>query len=528
MFWDTGVDKDGNVIGASPPQRDLFRLLGGSASHVLAYGGSRSGKTYAIIRAIVMRALMTPNSSHAIFRLTFNSLRSSIIDGTLPAVMKNEFPDVKWHLDRTNWVVELPDNSKIYLGGLDTKERTEKILGQEHATLFFNEVSQISYASVLKALTRLAQKRKTRNGKWLRLKAYYDENPPQQGHWSYKLFIKKIEPLTGAPLPDAKDYDAIRLNPRDNPHVPEEYLVQLQRMPPKERKRFFDGEFVPALDNQLWSYEQVANCYVFEAKLPDMSRVLVAIDPSGCSGPEDKRSDEVGIVVVGLGIDGVCYVLEDASGRYGPGGPDGWGAKSISMYRKWQADCIIAESNFGGAMVVNTISTVDSNVPVREVTASRGKVQRAEPVSALYAKGLVKHLTQFEKLEEQLCNFSTGGYMGERSPDRADAMIWAVSDLAVTQVPGLGLLAYYEQQAREQDKVVIPKMDHGWIVSGNEEIDATQSVTLVGKPDCSSVIYGMQGRKYVLGADRRIVVAAEDVGPLLGAGFEMLQEHHNA
>lgn len=505
------------MLGASPSQLALYRALGGSSTHFLAYGGSRSGKTYAIILAIVSRALAAPKSSHAIFRLTFNSMRNSVLgdNGTFASVMAKEFPDVKYRMDQTNWCAKLPNGSVVWFGGLDTKARTEKILGQEHATLFFNEVSQITYDATIIALTRLAQKVYTTEGDELRLRAFYDENPPNQGHWTYKRFIKKIDPITGNPLNKPDDFDHMQLNPRDNPHVPLSYLLQQQELPPHARKRFWDGEFLPAVDNQLWSYELLASCRLFEAKLPQFSRVIVAVDPSGCSGPEDHRSDEIGIVVAAQGVDGHCYVLEDASGRYGPGGPDGWGAKAVAMYRKWQADCIIAERNFGGAMVMNTIFAADANVPVREVTAARGKAVRAEPVSVLYAKGLVHHIDHFKELEDQLVQFSNAGFQGDRSPDRADALVWAISDLAVTQVPGLGLIEWYAQQAVE-----VPKLEYGWLLPGNETADVTAGRALIGPEGCSSVIYGMQGRKYVIGPDRRVVVPPEDFGAFVSLGFQ--------
>jgi phage terminase large subunit-like protein len=161
-----------------------------------------------------------------------------------------------------------------------------------------------------------------------------------------------------------------------------------------------------------------------------MQRIVIAVDPSGCAGEDDKRSDEIGIVVVGLGHDGIGRILEDASGWYSPAD---WAAKVIDLYDRWEADRIVAEQNFGGAMVESTIRTARKHAPIKLLNASRGKVQRAEPVAALYAQGKVRHVGQYPQLERQYCLFSTAGYMGAKSPDHADAAIWGLSELMLDQ-----------------------------------------------------------------------------------------------
>ncbi len=175
--------------------------------------------------------------------------------------------------------------------------------------------------------------------------------------------------------------------------------------------------------------------------------MIIAVDPSGCHGPEDKRSDEIGIIVAGKDSHGNAYILEDASDRLAPGGKDGWGALVCRLYRKYQADFVVAEVNFGGAMVKAVIEASDGDVPFKEVHAARGKAVRADPVSALSDKGRVKLCGQFPELEQQLLQFSTKGFGGDRSPDRADAMVWAVWDLLIDKAPGQGMLDWYMQQA---------------------------------------------------------------------------------
>lgn len=404
----------------TPRQREANILLGGPARHIMLYGGSRSGKTFLLCRALVIRAVKA-KSRHAIFRLRFNHVVRSVGLDTLPKVIAACFPGLPYTVDKTEWIFRFPNGSEIWLCGLDDKDRTEKVLGQEFATLYFNECSQIPYGSILTALTRLAQ------NVGLKLKAYYDCNPPGTGHWSYKVFVEKKDPKSRQPLNAPERYDALVMNPSDNSsNLPAEYIEELKNLPERQRKRFFDGRFVAELDNALWTLEMIEAGRVPSAPI-DLERVVVAVDPSGASGEEDKRSDEIGIVAAARGLDGNYYVIEDASLR---ASPQKWAQRAILAYRNASADVIIAEQNFGGAMVKHTLETEDREVPVKVITASRGKVQRAEPIATLYEKGLAHHVGEFPDLEDQMVNFTTAGYMGDRSPDRADALVWALSELS--------------------------------------------------------------------------------------------------
>jgi phage terminase large subunit-like protein len=160
---------------------------------------------------------------------------------------------------------------------------------------------------------------------------------------------------------------------------------------------------------------------------PDtFARIVVAVDPSGASSASDEGADEIGIVVAGKTLAGDFHVIEDASCRLSPAG---WGRLAVDRYHRHKADRIVAESNFGGAMVESTIRTVDRNANVRLVTASRGKAVRAEPVAALYEQGRVTHGPGLAQLEDQMMHMTAGGYVGDGSPDRVDALVWALSDL---------------------------------------------------------------------------------------------------
>lgn len=655
----------------TPRQMDALRLMGGQQRHTLLAGGARSGKTFLLTRSVMTRALRGEGSRHAVLRFRANAVRSSIALDTLPKVARSCFPGLKLVEHRQDGFFELPNGSQIWLGGLDDKERVEKILGQEYCldpeslvlaadlrwvpartlnvgdqiigfpedlrgnqtlersiveraeiveahkyrivtdrgetivsaqhkfvygkprthnrlrwvdaqnlkpgdwvkfaaspwaekrdytcgwlagvydgegcisqtgsythcqvaqkpgvvldgireglaeigvianespqlasgvvnlhcagmwqamrllgmirprrlmlksakvwegrrafntrgdhhyakvvsveylgrgtvvslgtstktliadgflghncTLYFNECSQIPYSSILVARTRLAQV-----VPGLKQRAFYDLNPAGTGHWTYREFIEGRDPISGAPLSNPGDFEHMFLNPGDNArNLSEEFLRSLEDLPEKHRRRFLEGRYVAEIDGALWTLDMLEQSRAEQYEPGDhrLRRIVIGVDPSGASAPEDKRSDEIGIVAVGKLDDGSAVVLEDATVR---DGPTGWGDRVAMLAKKWGADRVIAEINFGGAMVEFVMLTADKSLPVKVITASRGKWIRAEPISSLYERNLVRHAGRFPELEEQLTNFSTAGYMGSRSPDRADAAVWALTEL---------------------------------------------------------------------------------------------------
>lgn len=417
-------DRIGATAELTERQIEADALLESDATHCMLFGGSRSGKTFLIMRKIIARALRH-ESRHAVLRYRFNHLKASIVYDTLPKVMKLCFPRVaaKSKLDKSDWFYKLPNASEIWFGGLDDKERTEKILGQEYASIFLNECSQIPLGSRDIALTRLAQNTP------LDFKFFYDCNPPSKRHWTHLYFIDKIDPARHQPLAKPDNYCSLQINPTHNrANLKAEYLEELESLDERKRQRFLLGAFSDDDDTALWTPEMLDNGRLIDKEPPEMQRVMIAVDPSGCSGPEDLRSDEVGIIVVGLGTDGRGYVLEDLSGRFGP---DRWKTIVASAFDRWQADAVVAEVNYGGAMVGEVIRTATSAgnlpIPFREVTASRGKHVRAEPIAVLFQQGKVSLVGRFQELEYQLCAMTTAGFRGDRSPDRADAMIWGLT-----------------------------------------------------------------------------------------------------
>jgi predicted phage terminase large subunit-like protein len=186
------------------------------------------------------------------------------------------------------------------------------------------------------------------------------------------------------------------------------------------------AEVLDDLPGALWSREMIDRSRVKDR--PDLRRIVVAVDPSGTNGESDD-GDSIGIVVAGKGVDGRAYVLADRTCKLSP---DGWGRRAVQAYHEFRAERLIAERNFGGAMVRHVIQTIDRAVAYKEVTASRGKVARAEPIAALYEQGKVSHVGGFAELEDQMCLIGPDGYIGEGSPDRADALVWALTELMIT------------------------------------------------------------------------------------------------
>lgn len=428
-------------VSLTQKQKEANRLLAGPARNVMLRGGSRSGKTFLFIRAIIQRAINAPLSRHAIFRLRFNHAKTSIWSDTMPKVLQLCFPGLAVRWDRTDFFVELPNGSQVWIGGLDDKERVEKILGQEYATLYFNECSQIPWTSVETAMSRLAQKCELApeiasavGRRWLLLKAYYDCNPTTKEHWSFRVFRLKVKPGGKEPLRDPENYVEMRVNPADNAeNLPAEYFDILSGMSAARRLRFEQGEWATDVTGSLWTMDDrtAPDGKVIPGidslrtqSAPELLRVVVAVDPSGTSG--DDGGDHVGIIAAGRGYDGEGYVLGDATCQLSP---EGWGRRAVETLHLYNGDRIVAEKNFGGDMVRAVIMTADRRVSYRGVNASRGKAVRAEPVAALYEQSRVHHVGVFSDLEDQMCNFTASGYIGDMSPDRADALVWALTDL---------------------------------------------------------------------------------------------------
>jgi phage terminase large subunit-like protein len=265
----------------------------------------------------------------------------------------------------------------------------------------------------------------------LKPRMYYDCNPPSKAHWSYQLFVMKRDPDTKQNLANPADYAHFQINPQDNAdNLSDGYLKTLEGLSARLQKRFLKGEFADATPNALFTDEIIDTWRVQDGVLPDMVRVVVGVDPSGSGDADNADNDAIGITVGGLGTDGNAYLLEDCTVKAGPAT---WGKVATDAFDRHAADIVVGEINYGGAMVQHVIQTARQRTPYKQVTATRGKAVRAEPFSALYEQGKIRHAGEFRELEDELAAFSTVGYTGEHSPNRADAWIWVLTEL----FPGL-------------------------------------------------------------------------------------------
>ena len=412
-----------DVFKFTEDQQLALKLIGGTVRNLLLFGGSRSGKTLILLFSIVLRALKAPGSRHAVFRFRKIHVREAVLMDSFPKLMKLCFPGIQYKSHEQAGYVKFRNGAEIWFLGLDSKERVEKILGREYATVYFNECSEISYPAVTTAFTRLAQRVKFYGSEeLLPNRAWFDCNPPGKSHWSYKLFIQKVEPdnNTALLLPDS--YDSMLINPQGNRHnLGEGYIDEtLAQMPERQRQRFLEGCWLDDMEGALWKREMIDRARVINA--PQLRRVVVGVDPAMTAKPE---SDETGIIVAGIDAKGEYYVLYDDSRR---ASPLGWAQAVGYMYKKWHADRVVCETNNGGDLVITNLHGVVRDISCKKVTATRGKLTRAEPIAALYEMGKVHHVGSFRQLEDQLCSYNPE--MTQSSPDRMDALVWALTELS--------------------------------------------------------------------------------------------------
>lgn len=413
-------------------QKALDETLTTDARFMLLYGGSRSGKSALLCSCVLDRALIASHSRHLVVRKEGTAAKRAIVKDTLPTIWRLKFPgtpDPQWR--EQDGVFILPNGSEIWVGGLNDDKALEKLLGNEYATIWANELSEINYHAFTLLRSRLAQTVKrnvgSKAGELLPQRFYGDLNPTTRMHWTYRLWQEGIDPVDQTPV-GRDQYRFSVINPYDNrQNLSGDYLADLEALPDRAKRRFLHGEYISDDDRALWlrSFFKRARL-TEEGRLPvDMRRIIVAIDPAASDEP---GADETGIITAGLGTDGYAYVIEDQSGRFRP---EEWARRAISSYRRWSADRVIGEKNNGGDMVESVLRAQDATVSYRAVWASRGKITRAEPAAALYEQGKVFHMDGLSDLEDQCCSVTPGfdrTVMGW-SPDRVDALVWALTDL---------------------------------------------------------------------------------------------------
>jgi hypothetical protein len=224
-------------------QKKALALLKCGAKHILLFGGSRSGKTTVLVMAIIYRALKYAGSRHLICRYRAKDARSSVLRETLMPWLDNTVGKSGYTYLAHESMITLFNGSEIWIGGLGDREQADKILGHEYNTIYFNEISQLSYAAVTTAYSRLAMRVEGCHNLF-----YYDCNPGSPLHWAYKIFVLKRQFISGDVLEKPELYQSMLLNPEDNrDNLPEDYIADiLDALPDKQRARFRDGLWVKA------------------------------------------------------------------------------------------------------------------------------------------------------------------------------------------------------------------------------------------------------------------------------------------
>ena len=400
----------------------------------LLYGGSRSGKTALLCSAIADRALLAEGSRHLIVRKEGTSAKRAIVKDTFPKVWSMKYPGAplpEWK-DKDGYF-ELPGARQIWVGGINDEKAMERILGNEYATIFVNEASEVTYSAFLLLRSRLAQVCPiTVDGASgeLSQRFYADLNPTNRMHWTYRLWREGIDPQDEVPI-KRQQYAYATINPYDNQeNLSGDYLADLEALPERQKKRFLLGEYSADEENALWRRSFIKRTVMTEAgDWPvEMRRIIIAVDPAISN---TSNSDETGIIGVGLGVDNRGYVLADESGKYRP---EEWARRVASLYESLGADRVVGEVNQGGDMVESVLRAQSPEIPYKAVRASRGKVTRAEPVASLYERGKISHVGEFPELEDQMCAVTSGfdSKAAGWSPDRVDALVWGVTEMFPT------------------------------------------------------------------------------------------------
>jgi len=393
-------------------QYEALKLYEKHPLNLLLAGGSRSGKTSLHNIVIIATALKYEGCRQLITRQHLSELVPSIIEDTFPKMCKLIDPDLKLKINRKYMFARLPNDSEIWFAGMANHDSAEKALGNEYCRIYINEAVQLSFETFEKLKTRLAQ-----NIPNFTNQIVLDCNPTHTMHWIHDLFIKNIHPESRLDL-NSKDYLHLVMNPVHNRiNLPSGYIENtLDNLSAAKRLRFLEGEWANEIEGALWKIS-----YIQRGKEPpELERIVIGVDPAVSS---KKTSDETGIIVCGL-KDKQGYVLADRSGRYTP---NQWAQIVNKLYDEFKADRIVCEINQGGDLVEQTLRNVNRNLPITKVRASRGKNIRAEPIVALYEQKRISHTQHFKELENQMVGWvPTDNTM---SPDRLDALVWALYDL---------------------------------------------------------------------------------------------------
>lgn len=357
-------------------QAEVRDLLTNSCRHNLIYGGGRSGKTFLIILLILLRAMKEPKSTHLIARKTFQHAKGSLWTKTFGDVIDICFPDLKPYIKENKdlWYKELPNGSRLWFGGLDDKDRVDKILGNEYSSIYLNECSEIAWDTVNTVRSRLAE----RNG--LVNKIYYDCNPTASNHWSYQLFINKVQPDTGKELNNADSYQHTRMNPVDNlDNIDDEYIEDLENSKEETRRRFLLGEFSTDTEVAVFKNEWLR----FYHQLPSINYVVCSWDTSF----KTKDYNDPSACTVWVVCEDGYYLLDIINERLDY---PSLKRKIIDVAERYRADTVLIEDAASGQSLLQDLQ-ITSRIPLVGCRVGRqSKVERAQYAASLFEAGKVQ------------------------------------------------------------------------------------------------------------------------------------------
>jgi phage terminase large subunit-like protein len=371
-----------------------------------AHGGRGSGKSHFFAELAVESCLLAQGRRIVCVREVQKSLKESVkrlIEDKIGAM------GVGVQFDIRNDHIVTPGGGVILFQGMQD-HTAESIKSLEGFDVAYVEEAQTLSARSLEMLRPTI--RKDDSELWFSWNPRSAEDPVDK-------FLRGLNKPKGAVV--------VQANWKDNPFFPAVLADERDHdrtANPDRYGHIWEGDYEPAAVGAIWNRAMLHTWR--KEKAPPLKRIVVAIDPQGKKELEPGETDETGIVAAGLGEDKRAYVLADATLN---GTPREWATRALSVYDQLGADSIVVERNFGGDMVKHTIESMRPGVRVIEVVATRGKHVRAEPISALYEQGQCSHVGTFIELENEMCLTTAWGYSGKNSPNRMDALVWAMTEL---------------------------------------------------------------------------------------------------
>lgn len=373
-----------------------------------AFGGRGSGKSWEFVNAAIFCAVITPGLRIVFLREIMANLKESSLELVRSRLKFYGLLDTYFREVDGSFIGR--DGQKIMFIGLWKGGKPEGIKSLEGAGLTILEEAQEAKQASLDVLIPTVLRTKI-SELW--------------AIWNPSLASDAIDQFFRGPVKPRKAI-VRKINYDQNPHFPEALREQMELDFKKDRLRalwIWMGAYRPSVEGAIFNREGLDAAWLAGRRVEDgWGRVVIGVDPSG-------GGDDVGIVVVAEYADG-AIVLEDATCP--AKSPHAWATQVAKAVDRWGADCVVAEKNFGGDMVESTLRVGGVDVRVKLVSASRGKQVRAEPVAGLYDQGRVFHREQFPLMEAEMLLTTPAGFQGDKSPNRMDALVWAITELNVS------------------------------------------------------------------------------------------------